>query len=73
MEKSPGNINITKLRAILLIEADFNRMNKIIFNSRVILSLETNQAIPYKVIGGRRGQLSLHVAMNKKLASNISN
>ena len=40
LEKERGNINIAKLRAILLLEADFNGLNKIIFNSRVLPALE---------------------------------
>ena len=33
LEKNKGNINVAKLRAILLLEADFNGMNKITCNS----------------------------------------
>ena len=32
LEKSEGNVHISKLRAILLLEADFNALNKIVFN-----------------------------------------
>ena len=73
LEKEKGNINVEKLRAILLLEADLNGLNKIIYNSRVILALEKRDNIPFKVIGGRRGQLLIHVALNKKLISNCSN
>ena len=54
LEKEAGNIGVTKLRAILLLEADFNRLNKIIINNRVLLKLEQDKAIPIEVIGGRR-------------------
>jgi len=40
LEKERDNINITKLRAILLLEVDFNGLDKIIFNSRVLPILE---------------------------------
>ena len=40
LEKLPGNINVSKLRAILLLEADFNALNKILFNTRVMLLME---------------------------------
>ena len=73
LENIAGNINIAKLRAILLLEVDFNTLNKIIFNRRVILRIKTAKTIPYEVIGGRRGQSSLHVALNKKLVCNIRN
>ena len=45
---------MTKLRAILLLKPDFYGMNKIVFNNRVIPSLKTNQAIPCKVIEGKK-------------------
>ena len=32
LKKVPGKISITKLQAILLLEADFNALHKIIFN-----------------------------------------
>ena len=54
LEKEKGNINVEKLRAILLLEADFNRLNKIIYNSRVILELERREEILFEVVGGRR-------------------
>ena len=54
LEKSAGNIHISKLKAILLLEADFNILNKIVFNSRALLSIEALKSIPSKVIGGRR-------------------
>ena len=73
LEKKPGNVNVDKLRAILLLEADFNVVNKITFNTRVMPQLESLKLIPAKVIGGWHGQSSLHVALNKKLLSNISN
>ena len=44
------NINITKVRAILLLKADFDEMDKIIFNIRVITTLEYQKSIPYQII-----------------------
>ena len=54
LEKKQNDILALKLRAILLLEANFNVANKIIFNIRLILSLEKRDEIPYKIIGGRR-------------------
>ena len=51
LKKKPGVINMSKLRIILLLEADFNGLNKIIFNSRLILIMERAYAIPYEIIG----------------------
>jgi len=69
LEKVRGNIDIFILRAILLLEVDFNNLNKIIFNGRVLPQLEMKKEIPYEIIGRRRGQSSLDVALNKKLVA----
>ena len=45
LEKSKGNINVEKLRAILLLEADLNAIYKIMFNRRVLPKLEVNRLI----------------------------
>ena len=54
LEKKENLHLVSKLRAILLLEADFNAANKIIFNSRMIPSLERNNLIPQEIAGGRR-------------------
>ena len=53
LEKSKGVVNAIKLHRILLLEADFNALYKILFNSRVILPIEKNQQILYEIIGKR--------------------
>ena len=73
LEKSPGDINVQKLQAILILEADFNTMHKIIFNQRVMPRLEQYNDIPKEIIGGRKNQAATHLALNKKLISDISN
>ena len=40
LEKIEGNIRVDKLRAILLMEADFNQMNKLLFGHRMIKQSE---------------------------------
>ena len=55
LEKVRENIEVSKLRAILLLEADFNSLNKTVFNGRVLLRLEIKKEIPYEIIGRRRG------------------
>ena len=54
LEKAPGNIDINKLRAILLLEADFNAVYKIIFNRRMMPRLEEANIILNEIIGYRR-------------------
>ena len=73
IEKSKEVVDKTKLHIILLLEVDFNTLYKILFNSRVILSIEKNQQILYEIIGGRRGHSALYITLNKKLISDIEN
>ena len=53
LDKVIGNIDIQKLRDILLLEADFNALHKIVFNNRLIPKLEETETIPMKIIRGR--------------------
>ena len=73
LEKVRGQIDIFKLRVILLLESDFNTLNKLVFNMRLIPSLEYKKAIPYKIIGEKRDYLAIYIALNKKLVSDIVN
>ena len=73
LAKVAGNVNVQKLRAILLLEAYFNAMHKIIVNNRLFPGLEATDAIPPEVIGGRRTQAATHLALNKKLIADIAN
>ena len=40
LEKNRGDINVEKLRGILLIEADYNFINKLLIGVRVMLKIE---------------------------------
>ena len=73
LEKFLGKILVEKLRAMLLLEADFNALHKIIFNGRILPTLERNNIIPSEIIGGGKSQSAPHVALNKKLIADISN
>ena len=73
LEKKQNEISVTKLRAILLLEAEFNAANKIIFNTRLILILEHRNEIPHEIIGGHQLQSVIHIALNKKLINDITN
>ena len=48
-------------------------MHKVIFNNRLLPSIEVAEAILIKVIGSRRSQAVSHLALDKKLISNIAN
>ena len=71
LEKSSGKILVLKLRAILLLEADFNALYKIIFNVRILPALEKDNLILSEILGGRRSQSTLYIALNKKLIVDI--
>ena len=73
LEKKYGEINMPKLRAILLLEEDFNAISKIVFNTRLILRLEDKESIPREIIISRRGKSAIHIALNKKLLADIFN
>ena len=72
LEKVVGNVNIQKLRAILLLEADFNALHKIVFNNRLTLKLEEVNGIPVEIIGGRRAQAATYLTLSKKLIADMS-
>ena len=54
LENIRGIISVKKLQALLLLEEDFNGINKIIYSTRLIPKLERRQSIAYEIIGGRR-------------------
>ena len=59
LEKAPGEIYINKLYAILLLKADFNALHKIIFNSRVLLSLEARDQVLREIIEEKLSQSAI--------------
>ena len=73
LEKSPGNLIVEKLRALLLLEADFNGLHKINFNGRLMPYLEVTSSMPQEIIGDRRSQAATHLALSKKLIADTSN
>ena len=50
LEKKLRIIEVSKLRAIILLEVDFNVVNKIILNTRLIPILEAKDLIPKEII-----------------------
>ena len=71
LEKSKGNIQVEKLRPILLLEANLNAIYKMIFNGRVLPTLEEQQKIPIEIIRGWRKQFAYYIALGKKLILDI--
>ena len=54
-------------------KADFNTLNKIVFNNRALPVMKASKIILSEVIGGWKGQFYIHVALNKKLVCDIRN
>ena len=48
-------------------------MHKVIFNNRLLPSIEAVKIIPIEVIGRRRSKTAIHLVLDKKLISDIVN
>ena len=64
LEKIAGVIKVDKLRAILIMEADFNSINKLIFGHRMIRQCEQASRFPEELYGSRSGRAAGEVAVN---------
>ena len=73
LKKSAGNALVQKLQVILLLTVDFNIIYKIIFNNRIIPSIEDKEVILMEIIRERKAQAATHLALDKKLISDIAN
>ena len=62
-----------KRRAILLLEAGFNALYKIVFSTRLLLQLEAHHLITKEIVGGRTSQWASQLAICKKLIAEVSN
>ena len=69
IEKLKGVIRVDKLRALLLMEADFNSLNKLIFSSRMIRSSEQHKRVPEELFGSRKKLSAILVVVNKRLVT----
>ena len=65
LEKIAGVIKVDKLRAILLMEADFNHHNKEIFGRRMIDKAEKDGLLPCDQYGSRNNHRAIEVAFNR--------
>ena len=71
--KKENTIRVEKLRAILLLEADFNAIAKILFNTRVMPLLEQNQLIPPENIGSHRNMSAVHSTLTRQFFLDTAN
>jgi hypothetical protein len=72
LEKQRGMYRVDKLRAILLMEADFNFYNGLMFAKRMIARTEQHSWIPREIYGGRKNHEAIEVALNRRLIADIS-
>lgn len=70
LEKEPGNCLITKMRAILLMEADFNATNKIIYGDRMLWNVRNNGLMAEEIFS-ERGRTAEDGALSKVLFYDI--
>ena len=67
LEKIAGNFRVDKLRAILLMEADFNFANKLLFGSRLMRQAEDHDVLPRENYGSRHDHCSIEIALARLL------
>jgi hypothetical protein len=72
LEKKQGVILVNKLRAILLIKADFNFANKTIFGCRIMHFAEDRNKIAKECAGSHRHHDATNVALNHHLLCDIA-
>ena len=71
LEKVLGVIVVDKLRAILLMEADFNMYNGLMFAVRMMNNAEENDWIPDEIYA-RRDREAIEVGMNRMLFNDLA-
>jgi hypothetical protein len=71
LEKTAGVIKVDKLRAILLMEADFNFFTGLMFASRMMHQAEQFGRIPLECYGSRKTHEAIKVAINWHLIADI--
>ena len=73
LEKVPRHMSIVKLYSILLLKANFNSLNKMIFYSYLILLIRLSEYIPYETRSRYKDESSLYIALSKKSIRDILN
>ena len=71
LEKCAGNIKVEKLRAILLMEADFNFINKLMFGHRLMKQVMAKCRLPLEIYGGISNRSAQEVAVNRRLTLDL--
>ena len=71
LEKTPGVCKVTKLRTILLYEADFNHNNKLMGRSMMRYA-EANSLLAPEQYGSRKAHSAVYQALNKVLTYDLA-
>jgi hypothetical protein len=71
LEKTAGIIKVEKLRAILLMEADFNFFKGLMFAGRMMRQAESQARIPLECYGSQKNHEAIEVAVNHCLVADI--
>ena len=66
--KKPDNIKVTNIRSIIISEADWNTIGKLVIAKKMMKNAESSQILPREHIGGRKGRKATDGALTKKLA-----
>lgn len=72
LEKKKGVIEASKLRAILLMEADFNSGNKTAFGKRMVQNAEKEGYIPQEFYGSLNNYEAIEVALNRQFVADLA-
>ena len=71
LEKIENVIRVDKLRAILLMEADFNFINKLVFGHKMVQQCERFLRFPEELYGSRNNHSAVEVGVNRRLTLEI--
>ncbi len=71
LEKLKGNINVEFFWGILLMEADYNFLSKLLLGVRLMRSVEARNGFQEELAGSRKWHKAIDVALNRKLVGDM--
>ena len=72
LKKQKGIFQVNKLQAMLLMEADFNFINGLMYAKHMMEWTEYNHWIPCELYGSHRNHEATEITMNHHLIADIS-
>jgi len=70
--KKPDNIKVSNIRSIIISEADWNTIGKLVIAKKMMKNAENSHLMPREHIGGRKGRKATDGALTKRLAMDNS-